>query len=177
MKILSAEIIFALAAAIIFFSSCGGIKESSNNISASNAAQNTSQTSLVQDDVGELGKIINLPFEPEEVVWQDNNLTVDGGNQVSASNEKRFVAVLKFNSEDSNRIITQAEKYEPAKFSVIDAENWFPVELIAQSQLSGDETLKGNSYAADDFFRDPFNKGKFTRIADTNFFVIELTSF
>jgi hypothetical protein len=177
MKILSAEIIFALAAAIIFFSSCGGIKESSNNISPSNAAQNTLQTSLVQDDIGELGKIINLPFEPEEVVWQDNNLTADGVDQVSASNEKRFVAVVKFNSEDSNRIITQAEKYEPAKFSVIDAENWFPVELIAQSQLSGDETLKGNSYAADDFFLDPFNKGKFTRIANTNYFVVELTSF
>jgi len=164
---------------LVLFSACGrGNEEINKSTSTSDNLQNANDASLVKDDVEELGKIIKLPFEPEEVAWQDNNSNDNNGrNRVPAPNEKRIVAVLKFTSEDSNRLIIQAEKYAPAKSAVIDAENWFPVELIAQSQLSGDETLKGNFYAADDFFLEPFNKGKFTHIANTNYFVLELTSF
>lgn len=178
MKTLSAEMIFALLATIIFLSSCGSSEEINGNISASDTAQNAAQANLVKDDIGELGKIINLPFEPLEVVWQESSLNNAGaGNRVSAPNEKRLIAVLQFTPEEANRLIAQAEKYAQANPSVIDAESWFPVELIAQSQLSGDETLKGNSYAADDFFMESLNKGKLTHITDTNYFVLELTSF
>lgn len=178
MKNLSARVIFVLIATAVLFNACGSGEEINKNISTSGDIQNTDQTGAARDDVEELGKIIKLPFEPEEVVWQENNLNdKNSGNRVASPSEKKIVAVLQFSSEDSSRLINQAEKYAPAKPSVIEAENWFPAELIAQSQLSGDETLKGNSYAADDFFLAPFNKGKFTHIPDTNFFVLELTSF
>ncbi len=178
MKTLAAGIIFVLIATVVLFSASGGGGEVNKNISTSDNIQNANHSSSVSDDVEELGKIIKLPFEPEEVVWQDNNSDnkIDG-NGVSAANQKRIIAVLKFTSEQSNLLIAQAEKYAPAKPAEIDAESWFPVELIAQSQLSGDETLKGNAYAADDFFMEQFNKGKFTHIANTNYFVLELTSF
>ncbi len=178
MKFLSAGIIFVLITTVFLFNACGDGKEVNKNISISDNIQNANHSSSVSDDIEELGKIIKLPFKPEEVDWQDNNLdnNIDG-NGVSAANQKRIIAVLKFTSEDSNRLISQAEKYAPSKPAEIDAENWFPVELIAQSQLSGDETLKGNSYAANDFFLEQFNKGKFTHIANTNYFVLELTSF
>ena len=175
MKFLSAEIVFLLLAAMIFFSSCGVVEDKiNNNISSTN----TAQANVIKDDVGELGKIINLPFEPIEVVWQENTLNVESaGNRALPSNEKRLVAVLQLKLEDLNRSIAQAEKYATPTRAVVDAESWFPVELIAQSQLSGDESLKGNSYAANDFFLESFNKGKFTHVADTDFIVLELTSF
>ena len=177
MKTLFAGIIFVLIATVVLLNACGG-EEINKNISTSDNLQNANPASLVKDDVEEFGKTIKLPFEPEEVVWQDDNLKDKNvGNRVPAPNERRIVAVLKFTSEDSNRLIAQAEKFAPAKLAEIDAESWFPVELIAQSQLAGDETLKGNSYAADDFFLEPFNKGKFTHVANTNYFVLELTSF
>ncbi len=70
----------------------------------------------------------------------------------------------------------QAGTYKPAAEADIDAETWFPAELIAQSQLSGDESLKGTAFAADDFLHEPYNQGKITRINDTNYFVLELTA-
>ncbi len=81
-----------------------------------------------------------------------------------------------FNAEDAGQIVSQAEKYQPAAAAQIDAENWFPAELIAQSQLSGDETLKGTSYAAGDFLQPPFNTGRITRIDNTDYFVLEANS-
>lgn len=118
-----------------------------------------------KDDVEELEKIIKLPIRPEEATWRFED-----------SNEKKLVAVLKFSAENAGQIVLQAEKIKPAAQSEIDAENWFPAELIAQSQLSGDETVKGTSYAVDNFLQPPFTGGKITRIADTNFFVLELTA-
>ena len=125
---------------------------------------NNESSSQPKDDIAELEKIIKLPFHPEEAIW------------LSLPNEKKLVVVLKFSPEDANQIVQQAEKYQPATQSAVEADNWFPAELIAQSQLSGDETLKGNSHAANDFFQPPFTNGKITRIVDTNFFVLELTA-
>ena len=51
-----------------------------------------------------------------------------------------------------------------------------PPELIAQSQGSGDEILKGKSYAANEFFSESYKNGKITRINDTDYFILELTS-
>ncbi len=73
MKTLAAGIIFVLIATVVLFSACGGGGEVNKNISTSDNIQNANHSSSVSDDVEELGKIIKLPFEPEEVVWQDNN--------------------------------------------------------------------------------------------------------
>lgn len=180
MRFLSVAIAPLLLTTILICASCGMKVESNQNSAASGDSQNVTQNNRVKDDLVELNRVINLPFEPVEVVWQeDNPAHKNAKNQSIASSEKsekRIVAVLQFTSEDSARLVAQAEKYAPAKSAVIDAESWFPVELIAQSQLSGDETLKGNSYAADDFFLAPFTNGTLTRIDNTNFFVLEIAS-
>lgn len=143
-----------------------------NQAAEKNAAQS------VKDDVEELGKIVNLPATPEEATYREENFsTGNSENQASAPNRKKLTAVLKFSPEDAGRIVEEAGKYKPFAESKVDAEAWFPAELIAQSQLSGDETLKGASFAADDFFRPPYSAGKITRLANTNFFVLELTTF
>ncbi|MCA1637367.1 MAG: hypothetical protein LC768_03365 [Acidobacteria bacterium] len=125
----------------------------------------------------ELSKIIKLPLTPEEVTYKEVNSNIDkGGKMLPTTDGKKLIVVLKFSPQDANQIVAQAEKYKPPVGAEIDAENWFPAELVAQSQLSGDETLKGTAYAANEFLQPPFNNGKITRIADTDFFVLELTS-
>jgi len=167
MKIARAKFVYVFLLAIFFFVACReNANQNVNRQTANSIEQNAStgeNSNLPKDDVAELERTIKLPFHPEEAIW------------LTAANEKKLVAVLKFSSEEANQIVQQAERYKPATQAAIDAENWFPAELIAQSQLSGDETLKGNSYSANDFLQPPFSNGKITRIAETNFFVLELT--
>ncbi|HEX8638579.1 MAG TPA: hypothetical protein VF692_10990, partial [Pyrinomonadaceae bacterium] len=87
---------------------------------------------------------------------------------------KKMTAVLKFTAEDAARIVAQAETYRPATPAQIETESWFPAELIAQSELSGDETLKGNAYAANDFLQPPYSDGKLTRLENSSYFILEL---
>ena len=58
----------------------------------------------------------------------------------------------------------------------IENETWFPDDLIAYGEMSGDDTLKGTSYAANAFLQDPFNEGRVVRIEGTNYFVLEATA-
>lgn len=120
-----------------------------------------------KDDVDELGKIIKLPLLPEEVnYWEET----------STERNREIVAVLKFSPENAAQLVSHIEKIKPPFDSQIDADSRFPAELVAQSQLSGDETLKGKSYAADDFLQPPYKSGKITRIENTDYFVVELTT-
>ena len=147
----------------------GCVGGDSTNKKAANAAQNSNvktNASQTKDDPGEFDKIVSLPFVPEEVTWRE----------VDTQNGKKLIAVLKFSPQDSQAIATNAEKYRPALAAELDAEDWFPPELIAQSQESGDGILKGKNYAANDFISRSYVTGKLTRINDTNYFVLELTN-
>ncbi len=84
---------------------------------------------------------------------------------------------MKYSAEDAQTVVEQSDKSKPAFASDIDAESWFPPELVAKSQESGDENLKGTSYPANNFLQEPYKNGKLTRINDTDFFVLELTSY
>jgi cell division septation protein DedD len=182
MKIAQTKYIYVFLISVFFFSGCGA--NENKNISPQSKATETSglnaesvNVNLPKDDVVELSKIINLPLTPEEVIYKEINSNTDkDGKTVPATDEKKLIAVLKFSAQGANQIVAQAEKYKPPVGAEIDAENWFPAELVAQSQLSGDETLKGTEYAANEFLQPPFSNGKITRISDTDFFVLELTS-
>ena len=138
-----------------------------SNASGQNA--NTANANSAKDDIEELGMIIKLPETPEDVVWREEK----GANP----NDKNLTAVLKYNSEAAAKIVASAEKKQPAAAVEISAEAWFPEELIAQSQLSGNESLKGIAYAANDFYNSPYQNGKLTRVDGTNYFVLELTAY
>ena len=168
MRISQTKSILGFLLTIIFLNACSGDKNSNSNAAAPNANQSNAQNveTIVQDDVENLAKIVRLPFTPEEVTYSEVN-----------QNDKKLVAVLKFSTADAAVIAANAEKYHSPAASDIDAEMWFPPELIAKSQETGDEVLKGIEYAANDFLQSPYKSGKLTRIADTNYFVLELTSF
>ena len=157
---------------LFLFSACGKNETDKNaNLPTNQTANyNNDNKTPPMDDVEELERIIKLPFHPEEATWRETDLNASNG-------EKKLTVVLKFLSEDANNLVAQAEKYKPAVASDIDAEDWFPAELVAQSQISGDINLKGKSYAANDFFQSPYINGKVTRIDNTDYFVLELTSF
>ncbi len=172
MKCLPTNLICGFFLSIFLFSACVNNETDKNaNLSANQTANYANDNKIPpKDDVEELERIIKLSLHPEEATWRETDLNAPKG-------EMKLTAVLKFLSEDANKITAQAEKYKPVVASDIDAEDWFPAELIAQSQLSGDGNLKGKSYAANDFLHTPYTNGKITHIDDTDYFVLELTSF
>jgi hypothetical protein len=172
MKISQTKSISALFIIAILLGACAGNQAGNGNSVASNANQtaNSSGEIVAQDNIEDLDKIIKLPYIPLEATYSEINLN-------KSPNERKFVAVLKFSPEDTAKIVTAAEKYKPSVPSDIDAETWFPPELIAKSQETGDEYLKGVEYAANDFIQPPYLNGKLTRLNNTDYFVLELTSF
>jgi len=180
MEISRSILMFNFLLLIILLNACSrndSVDSNSTNINAPMPA-NVNAENVPQDNVEELAKIIKLDFTPEEATFSEVNPNTKNNNRsVSAPNEKKLVAVLKFSSENANQVAALAEKYKPAIPADIDAENWFPAELIAQSQLTGDESLKGSAYAANDFLQTPYADGKLTRINNTDYFILELTSF
>jgi hypothetical protein len=132
---------------------------SANSANAANESANATKT-----NVEELGMLINMPIETEEAVWRNE------------PGQKRIIAVLRFSPNDAQRFVEQAEKIRKPTNASIGTESWFPAELIAQSDQSGDDTLKGISYAADDFYQAPYTQGRIVRIENTDYFVLELTA-
>jgi hypothetical protein len=175
MKFLPKKIINLLFLGIFLLNACSRIETANQNGNSSQAKQAANNSvekigvETVKDGVDELGQSIKLNFTPEETTWREENLT--------APNGKKLIAILKFSNEDTDNVVRDAEKYRPAEASSIDTETWFPAELIAQSELSGDQSLKGASFAADDFLQSPYVKGKLTRIINTNYFILEMTTF
>jgi ABC-type enterochelin transport system substrate-binding protein len=173
-----APTIFIAFLAALCFTACPSndnknVNNTANNRTA-NAVNANAGANSVKDDIEELEMIVKLPVIPEEAVWREENLAKPGDDSVPAPTDKKLVAVLRFLKDDAERVAAQAGKLRPATPETINTEKWFPNELIAQSQMSGDETLKGLSYAANDYYNMPYTDGKLTRIEGTDYFVLEL---
>jgi hypothetical protein len=168
------KIIIALFIAAFFTACTSNHPQNSNSNQAANTAANSNSSNSVKDDVDELELTIKLPFHPEDAVWREEPLGKAGSDRVPGPTDKKLVAILRFLKDDADKIAAQAEKYKTATPEIITTESWFPAELIAQSQTSGDETLKGSSYPATDFYNAPYTDGKITRIEGTDYFILEL---
>lgn len=162
MKFLQPKAFFLFATSLFLLTACGRSENTNQNANKAANLSNTN-TSLTKDDVEDFGKIVNLPFQPEEVSWRE-------------SADKKITAVMRFSAADANSLTAQIEKQKTPQTAAINADDWFPPELVAQSQQSGDASLKGKEYSANDFFLAPYNKGKITRIDDTNYFILELSA-
>ena len=152
--------VLLLAATLFMCSGCGGGENvnANANANAAGAAGNAS----AKTNVEELALLIRVPYEVEDIVWN-----ADG---------ERVLAVLRFSPEITKNVISAAQAYgEPQRVSVA-FETWFPDELTAQSDMSGDSTLKGTAYGANDFYNEPFTRGRLVKIDDVDHFVLELTS-
>lgn len=167
------KILIALFIAALY-AGCTGSQNTASNANTANETANTNVAHAVKDDIDELEMTIKMPYHPEEAVWREEILGKAGDSRLPAPTDKKLVAVLRFLKEDADKVASQAEKYKAAAPATLNTEKWFPAELIAQSQTSGDETIKGASYPANDFLNPPYSDGKITRIDGTDYFVLEL---
>lgn len=150
---------------------CSSSAVNNSNLPQNKANQNSQRAS--SDKVEELGLLVVLPLEPEETVFrEDPAISSDGSQQYT----KKLTAVLKYSAADAEKLSALIEKSSPPLSATVGTETWFPAELIAQSDLSGDDTLKGDSFAATDFYQAPYTEGKITRVEGGNYFVLELFS-
>ena len=176
MPVSQAKLFFVFLSAILLLNACSG-NEAANVNSVSPNSNSNAAAIVPLDDVEELGKIVKLSYAPQEATFYEFDLSADANSRPSVANAKRLVAVLQFSAENANRLAADAAKnVAPAPLDV-DAENWFPPELIAKSQETGDGSLKGVSYPAADFVQPPYINGRLTRINDTNYYVLEMLTF
>ncbi len=159
---------------LLLISACSN-GENTNRVSNQTAEKNANTLATAKTDPAELGKIINLPIMPEEADWREELLTKQtAANQTSGANNRRLIAVLFFKPEDARKLVELVEKYKAAEAVELESETWFPAELIAQSQTSGNDTIKGAAYAVNDFVQPPYSSGRLTHIVETDYFVLEL---
>ncbi|CAN5408518.1 hypothetical protein BH18ACI3_BH18ACI3_14620 [soil metagenome] len=169
-------LILALIFSIQMLLGCNTADNGGNNNSVKNSDMSDVTGSTIKDNVEELGTLVKLPLEPEEVTWKEFAPNSSNSEQTGSQNLKKLTAVMRFSNENAKKIVGQVENKQAGESASLGAEPWFPAELIAQSELNGDDTLKGTSYSAADFYQPPFTDGKIIRIENTDFFILELVS-
>jgi len=165
-----ATIFFALTLALsgqMLLSCSSGEDHSAPANAAANTNAASNDANSANDNIEELGMLVTLPYEPEEASWKEST---------APNGKKKLTAVIRFSGENADKVAAQAAQHRAAVPEELSTEDWYPNELISQSDLNGDSMLKGQSYAANDFYRDAYNDGKLTRVNDTDVFILELTA-
>jgi hypothetical protein len=163
----SKAIIVFILLNLFLFSGCGDELPTNQNAQKPELPNSSDdKANKASDNIDGLLELIRLPVIPEDVVWRED----------TSANPKKIIAVFKFEKEELPNAVAIIEKTKLADSVDVGAENWFPQELTAQSQLSGEGVLKGTAYAANEFYNIPYGEGRITRIQGTDFFVLELTA-
>lgn len=155
-------LILTLVVVILATSNCSRSNQNSNNSATGNTA--TASNSAPKDNIEEFADIVRLPFAPEEVSWKETS----GG--------KGLTAIVRFSPENAAKMSTEAAKGGQPTAETITVESWYPAELIAQSELTGESTVSGQSYPAEPYLNPPFTKGKIIRVEGTDYFILQLSS-
>lgn len=156
--------LFLLLVLGVLFAACDGAGTSNGQSDSSHANANSQTSKAPRTNVEELRLLVNVPYEVEDVAWKEDTVN------------KSLIAVLRFSPVDSDKIVADAQRSGAPQPGAISPETWFPDELTAQSSMSGDNILKGIAYPATGFLHEPYSAGKLTRIDDTDYFVLEVTS-
>ena len=156
-----ALVVILLASQILL--SCSS--ESGNN-NVANTADNSSNTAQVgpKDNIEEFGLLVRLPFVPEEVAWEEK------------PEQKKLTAVIRFSPENADKMTAEVQKNGQPTDDTLTVESWYPNELIAQGELTGESMVKGKSFPAEPFLNPPYTKGKITRIENTDYFILQISS-
>lgn len=175
-RIMFPKIIFVIFLAnFVLLYGCGGNDSALENKNGTAQTNTTVKSKPASDNIDELLNVVRLPEVPEEVVWKEETLGKND-SRVPGPTDSKITAVLKYTPEGTAKLLSILEKNKQSDSAVVDTEDWFPEELTAQAQLSGDSTLKGTSYGANEFFNMPYGSGKITRIGNTDYFILELIS-
>lgn len=152
--------ILTLIAFCALAGACGGSEKAVGNANSMSASK-SSNTTAAKTNAEELGMLVIIPYETEDIVWKEDEAN------------KKLVAVMRFSATDAAKVVAESEKIRPAQAANLPSESWYPAELVAQSSTSGDSTLNGKSYAANAFLQPPYTIGTLTRIDNTDYFVLE----
>lgn len=108
--------------------------------------------------------LIRLPYESEDCLWKED------------ASHKKLTAVLRFDTQDTAKLLADVEKVKAGEAATLPVETWFPPDLLVASDVRGDDQLRGVAYAADPFFQDPYTTGRLVRVEDTDYFVLQLSA-
>ena len=148
---------------IATFTNCSSTgSNTGENSAASNAS--TEANSVPHDNTEELAMLVKLPFEPEEVAWKEN------------PENKQLVAVLRFSPENAGKFSAEIEKMGQPVVEDLPVETWYPPVLVAQGELTGESAVRGTSYPAEPLLNPPYTKGKITRVENTDYFILQMSS-
>jgi len=153
--------IITLVTVVALVSACGGGSSNSAQPAASSSGNNAN---AARTNVEELSMAVSVPYAVDDLVWKEFPA------------EKRIIAVIRVNPTDSARIVSDASTNGPAETVAIPAQKWFPDELVAQAQTSGDNTLRGQAYGANAFFQEPYTTGRIIHIEGTDYFVLDVSA-
>lgn len=136
-----------------------------NRNTAGTAGENSSNAAKAapKDNVEEFAELVRLPFQAEEVAWKETA-------------GKGITAVVRFSPENAAKMAAEVAKNGQPTSEALTVETWYPAELIAQSEVTGESTVKGQSYSAGPFLNPPYTTGKITRIENTDYFILQISS-
>jgi hypothetical protein len=146
----------------LLFGACSAEPDGNSTSSNSPSNVNSNSSKKANDNLEELGMLIKVPYEPEDVLWLEEP-------------GRKLTVVLLYLPADVQKVVADAEKHGAATNVSLEPADWFPKELISQHDLSG-EPLQGKQYPANEFFQAPYNSGRLVRIDGTDYFVVELTA-
>jgi hypothetical protein len=163
MQIPAPALFLILVAAGLGLPGCSSPAENANaNSPVANSASSTSPAP--KDNIEELGMLVRLPFEPEEVAWEES------------PEQKKLTAVMRFSPENAAKMAAEISKAGPPTPEKVSVESWFPNELLAQGELTGESVVKGHSYTAEPYLNPPYTKGRITQIESTDYFILQISS-
>ena len=119
------------------------------------------QAGNARTNAEELRVFINIPQQTEDIVWREFPA------------DKKLVAVMRLSKEDANEVADLAGRAGGANKVSVQVESWFPYELVAQADLSGDGTVRADSYPATGFLLEPYTEGTIARIDNSDYFILE----
>lgn len=154
-------LILAFFLSLSLQSACGGSANNANSVPPQNTAAAVN-ANAAKSNVEELSLLINVPYKVEDIAWKQN------------AERRAIMAVFRFSSEDADKAVADAQKYGSPQNVSLPAEPWFPDELTAQAEVSGDSSLKGSAYPANAFFQPPYSKGRITRVEGVDYFILEI---
>lgn len=140
--------------------SCGARQARDTAVTNAVPAPNASAP---RTSVEELGLVINIPYEAEDAVWKDD------------PSQKKLTAVLRFDPQDTAKIVAAAEKTRPPQPATLASETWFPPDLLAESEVRGVDEILGKAYAANQFFQGDYTDGRLIRVDGNDYLILELT--
>ncbi|MCU0240408.1 MAG: hypothetical protein MUC29_13290 [Pyrinomonadaceae bacterium] len=157
---------FIFITTLLLFASCA--EEPNANVENNNIAEKKVETqkSAVSDDFTILSEKVKLPFEPEDVLWQEE----------TQSEGKKITAVIKFFQEDMGKLMPMLEKVEVNQEVGIEPEDWFPDELKTKAEQTGDGNIRGIYYKTTPFQKDSYNKGTLVQLPNTEYFILYIST-